>query len=885
MKLLFVLQYPGYLRYFDSVLAEFTARGHQVTLVFDLPHKQPEGLAALEDIDGKIEVLGRTPSRPDLWAPVARGVRGTIDYVRYLHPRFADSPYLRERMRKVLPPITRFLGRWDTSTARRTAWLVSAFEACERAIPSSPVLESFLCEVGPDVLVVSPLVTDQSTQVDLIKAARAVGIPSALCVASWDHLTTKGLMRIQPDLVALWNRDQRREALDFHGASDDRIVVTGAQCFDRWFDRSPSRSRDVFCAQVGVRSDRPFVVFVGSTASISAPDAETAFVKRWIEAVRCGPGSLGEVGIVIRPHPYNSVHWRDVDLSDFHNVAVFPRHGANPVDNDDRADYYDTLHHAAIVVGINTSAMIEAGIQDRPVCTVLDPAFDDTQTGTLHFRYLLPENGGPLQQAANLEEHTRQLSAVIDEGRAPSARQFIETFVRPYGLDTAATPRLVDALLALQLRMPTVSSLPFQLWPARATLWGVAVVTYLTDFHERRKELHRARRRYAKAAWRYYKTKRKTCAQVARPSSTSRQEDAGAVRRAGGRMTGPTRHDPVSRGPSAAPPGWHDRLGTLRDSTAYRKYEDVRNHVLRLLEFGHARRQTGHAPSDYWSGELSKFEYMLDASPLVIEKLRHHTHNLTGLHANQYRQSHNKYKRRFAEKLGALRALDEASLWVPEAALLGGFGYEIDGQLVNIDTLKFYEVLIALHTGAVLNAFQQTHDRKLVWEIGAGWGGFPYQFKTLCPNVTYVITDFPELFLFSATYLQTAFPDARVRFYGEVPPEETFDDWTELDFIFVPDTFHGTVRPAQVDLTINMVSFQEMTTRQVEAYVRRAFELKCPYLYSLNRDRSRHNAELSNVRAIMGQTYWPHPVAILPVSYTKMLNEDPDKEDSGYKHV
>ena len=104
MKFLFVLQYPGYLRYFDSVIDALSGRGHQVAVVFDQPHKQAEGLAALEGMSGPVELLDRTPVRSDVWAPVARGVRGTVDYARYLHPRFADSPYLRDRMRKALPP-------------------------------------------------------------------------------------------------------------------------------------------------------------------------------------------------------------------------------------------------------------------------------------------------------------------------------------------------------------------------------------------------------------------------------------------------------------------------------------------------------------------------------------------------------------------------------------------------------------------------------------------------------------------------------------------------------------------------------------------------------------------------------------------------------------
>ena len=330
---------------------------------------------------------------------------------------------------------------------------------------------------------------------------------------------------------------------------------------------------------------------------------------------------------------------------------------------------------------------------------------------------------------------------------------------------------------------------------------------------------------------------------------------------------------------------WERRLQTARDAPAYQVYRRVRRQVLAQLALGHSRRSTGHAPSDYWSGELSRFAYMLDASPLVIEQLRHHTHNLTGLLPQHYRNSLDIKRQRFAEKLAALRALDDAGLWLPEAPLLGGFGFDVEGELVNIDTLKFYEVLIALQSGGVLGAVRDSSERQLVWEIGAGWGGFAYQLKTHCPDVTYVITDFPELFLFSATYLLAAFPEARARFYGEVPPEETFADWRALDFIFLPDTFHAAVRPERVDLTLNMVSFQEMTTEQVEAYVRRAYELECPYLYSLNRDRSHHNLELSNVRSIISQYYWPHEVTMLPVSYTKMLDAGADMPRSGYKHV
>ena len=60
MKFLFILQYPGYLRYFDSVIRLLAERGHSVALGFDSPHKQPEGADALDGATGDIHRRGRT---------------------------------------------------------------------------------------------------------------------------------------------------------------------------------------------------------------------------------------------------------------------------------------------------------------------------------------------------------------------------------------------------------------------------------------------------------------------------------------------------------------------------------------------------------------------------------------------------------------------------------------------------------------------------------------------------------------------------------------------------------------------------------------------------------------------------------------------------------
>ncbi|MDC0575538.1 putative sugar O-methyltransferase [Nitrosomonadaceae bacterium] len=313
------------------------------------------------------------------------------------------------------------------------------------------------------------------------------------------------------------------------------------------------------------------------------------------------------------------------------------------------------------------------------------------------------------------------------------------------------------------------------------------------------------------------------------------------------------------------------RVDALKSSLEYRNYLYARERVLKMTADPVAEDMDIFRPSQYWREDLASFEYMVDASPLIIQKLRHHTHHITGLRAYEYRSNKDKKKVHLVRKLEALRSLDKDNLLVPEHPALGGFGFENDGKLYNVDTLKFYEVLIGLSRANVLGQFRNAKERKIVWEIGAGWGGFAYQFKTLCPNTTYVIMDLPEVILFSAVYLKTLFPDARVLMYGDVPNKQLFSEWQKHDFIFLPHSYLDEFSPPRIDLTVNMVSFQEMTDRQVDAYVRKSATLGSPYLYSLNRKRSLYNTEIKDVGKLLARYYNVELVEVLEVEYNQNL--------------
>ena len=215
--------------------------------------------------------------------------------------------------------------------------------AADRAIPVYPPMVDFLREQAPDVLLVSPLVDGASRQVDWIKAARACGIRTAVCVASWDNLTNKGLLRIEPDLIVVWNEAQKREAHEYHYIPADKIAATGAQLFDRWFVRQVTRDRGEFCARAGLPDDRPFLLFTGSSSFISESHAEVGFVRRWIEAVRLSSDpTLRGMNIVVRPHPYNCHAWDPDPMANLPGVVVFQQRGYNAIDEEIRTDFFDS---------------------------------------------------------------------------------------------------------------------------------------------------------------------------------------------------------------------------------------------------------------------------------------------------------------------------------------------------------------------------------------------------------------------------------------------------------------------------------------------------------------------------------------------------------------
>lgn len=483
MRLLLVTRHFAALRNYESVIRGLMQRGHEI----ELAALQDDGLGGAAMVGRwQTELPGlqmtRAPGRPVNQAEaVTQKVRLALDWVRYLAPAYRDAPRLVERARERTPRVMLWLtaAPGAGSPAVRRA-MAAALRGLERALPRVPAVDEFLQERRPDVVMLTPLIGLGSPELDYLRSAQALGLRTLFGVWSWDNLSSKALIRWVPDVIAVWNETQRTEATELHGVPPERIVVTGAQCFDHWFDRAPSTDRSSFCARVGIPSSPAFLLYVCSALFRGSP-VEAQFVRQWLRAVRTHRDpQLRDIPVLVRPHPSRLKEWEGVSLEGLGPVAMW---GGNPIDAQSKADYYDSLYYAAAVVGLNTSAFLEAAIVGRPVLTVLLEEFRDNQEGTLHFPYLLNVGGGLLHTTRTLDAHMDQLSEVLAHPREHGERSigFTETFLRPYGRSEAATPRMIAALESLAAR-PAANRAPepddrFARWAlrmlARAYTWRV----------------------------------------------------------------------------------------------------------------------------------------------------------------------------------------------------------------------------------------------------------------------------------------------------------------------------------------------------------------------------------------------------------------------------
>lgn len=453
MRVLFVVRSLAHLPYHAPTLQALVREGAVVTLVADAAMASDfstEADAAGRAVPGmRVEPLVR---RQGLTRRVLFAARELRSYASYL-ARPDQSPFYEQRWRQYvarslqLPLRSRRVRRLLARPQTRT-WI----ERLESYVWPAANVVRHVAEHRPDVLVISPMNMRFSEEVEYAKAAKQLRIPTVLPVLSWDNLTTKGLIHVQPDVLLAWNEAQRQEAVTIHGVPFDRTVVTGSPFFDKWFDRGlgAGGDRESHLSRIGLEAGAPLVLYLGSSANIARD--ESWLVRALDAAMRNHPDQrVRRAGLLVRPHPANAGIYQDLALP---HVRVWPRAGLLPSDHDSIRDFAASLQCADLAVGINTTGMIDAVIRDVPTAALRVREYASTQVQAQHFQHLW--QSGALEDAPTAESVADILSHLLDglDRQRSQRREFVRQFVRPLGPGVSAGGAAAQAIAHAAARIP-----------------------------------------------------------------------------------------------------------------------------------------------------------------------------------------------------------------------------------------------------------------------------------------------------------------------------------------------------------------------------------------------------------------------------------------------
>ena len=432
MKILFCLKKAGYFPYHASTIRSLQASGHEIVVLC------PEG-----------DLVGHTSERPLTVGPLLSreagwkrnfvvNTRELRSYGSYLR-RSDQSRFYRDRWKSYLSRKLRVLiSIPGVNWLLRSPLADKVFARIEDRIPADRRVLEYVRDTKPDVVVASPANMRHSRELEYVKAAKVLGIPTVVNVISWDNLSTKGLFHVAPDALVVWNESQARQARQIHGLSDSRIKVGGAAFFDKWTSHKGWKlDREGFCMKVGLDPQRPFVAYLGSAASIAKDESwlidglKRAFSTHALPEMRA-------MQILVRPHPANFGHYTWVE-EELEGVRIWPRQGGLSGSDESAQEFFQTLKLSVAAVGLNTSGMLDAVILDVPCVSILEERYKKTQEEALHFQDLVKAE--TVGMTRSFEQCTSSIAQIVlngSDGRELKRAAFTSNFVRPNGLQREA---------------------------------------------------------------------------------------------------------------------------------------------------------------------------------------------------------------------------------------------------------------------------------------------------------------------------------------------------------------------------------------------------------------------------------------------------------------
>ncbi len=165
------------------------------------------------------------------------------------------------------------------------------------------------------------------------------------------------------------------------------------------------------------------------------------------------------------------------------------------------------------------------------------------------------------------------------------------------------------------------------------------------------------------------------------------------------------------------------------------------------------------------------------------------------------------------------------------------YGYYIDGKFIRTGAETFH-----YFAARISGLLKDVRGRKMVAEIGGGYGGMAYFLLRDNADVTYADFDLPENMALTSYYLLNSFPKKKALLYGEGKLDAR--SLAENEIIIMPNFEFAELPSGAADLVYNSYSLAEMSRGTIDHYVSETARISKRYFLHVN--HTRHSAVVAD---------------------------------------
>lgn len=218
----------------------------------------------------------------------------------------------------------------------------------------------------------------------IMREGRRHGAKVASVILGMDNTSTKGFAGSKTDHVVAWTENMRRELIELHDMSPEKISVGGVAHFDYYFNDGSLWDKDTFCSHMGLDPAKKTIFF--ATKSPNSCPWSTEVIELVAGAIEQNYFGV-PCQLLVRPHP---IHWRQrggkfvfkeiLDgyeyLRNKYPFVVFndPKFDSKNISFDlDQSEFFilkSTLTHSDLMINMFSTLNIEASIFDLPAINI-----------------------------------------------------------------------------------------------------------------------------------------------------------------------------------------------------------------------------------------------------------------------------------------------------------------------------------------------------------------------------------------------------------------------------------------------------------------------------------------------------------------------------------